>query len=218
MNLRLLLTTGLIAAAAIVGIVGESAPKEPARCQSAVFVAEAQAGSGFEKTIGNDLVFKLTPTRLGSDGELAGWDITLTPAKEAQKDYIHPVSPPLRFNPTQTLGAGYGESAKASLSRPHEMSFLLTRSDYDRIQPLLTNALWPYAAPNPDDAANQYFSALNALSLGWLKITALSYDLASENEDSIRRVKVQVEIRAPTSFTFASGFVAKPSACPKTEW
>ena len=194
----------------------QAAPEQKGHCRSAAFTAELRAGERFRKAVGNDLLFELTPARLGGEGELAGWEITVTPTNEPGKDYIYPVSPPLRFNPSQTLGASYGESAKASLASRHEMTCLMTRSDYDRIQPLLTNALWPYSAPDPDEAANQYVSALHALSRGWLKITVLSYDLAPEME-SIRRVKLRAEIRAPRSFAFAPGLAAKPSACPAFE-
>jgi hypothetical protein len=197
-------------------VVVQAAPKQTGPCRSATFTAEVRAERGFQKAIGEDLLFKLTPARLGSGGELSGWEIRVTPAKEPGKDYIYPVNPPLRFNSSQTLGASYGEGTKTSLASSHEMHFLLARSDYDRIQPLLTDALWPYAAPDPDEAANQYVTAVNTLSRGWLKITVLSYDLAPETE-SIRRVKVRAEIRAPRSFAFAPELGAKPSACPAAE-
>jgi len=113
---------------------------------------ELQAGGHFEKVIGGDLVFRLEPEILGPHGDLHGWQISLAPSHESDRDYIFPVNPPLRFNGLQTLGPGYGDDTKTSLAHPHEMFFLLDRADYDRIWPLLTNALWPYSAPEPDKA------------------------------------------------------------------
>src|SRR6266851_1874319 len=128
-----------------VSIVGQPM----AACHSITLTGELQSGDRFEKVIGGELVFRLEPERLGRDGELHGWRISLAPLHEPDRDYIYPVNPPLRFNGLQILGPSYGDDTKTSLAHPQEMRFLLDRADYDRIWPLLTNLLWPYSAPIP---------------------------------------------------------------------
>src|SRR5437899_1185748 len=79
------------------------------------------------------------------------------------------------------------------------LSFLLYRADYDRIWPLLTNALWPYSAPHPDRADDEYLSALKALAVGQLTLTVRTYDADPAN-GSIRQIKFQAEFTAPENF------------------
>lgn len=62
------------------------------------------------------------------------------------------------------------------VSHPHEMYFLLDRADYDSIWPFLTNALWPYTAPHPGKAGDEYVRKLEALVRGELKFNVQSYD------------------------------------------
>ena len=73
-------------------VAAQAAPEQTGHCRSAAFTAELRAGHGFQKAIANDLLFRLTQARLGSEGELTGWEITVTPAKEPGKDYIYPVT------------------------------------------------------------------------------------------------------------------------------
>jgi hypothetical protein len=174
-----------------------------ASCQTASFAAELSAGDKVEKLIGNDLFFRLDPIRLGAKGELNGWEISMATAKAPDHDYIYPVNPPLRFNGLQILGASYGEGVQASLGHPHEMWFLLNRADYDRLSPLLTNALWPYSAPRPDQSNAEYLDAVRTVAKGWLKFGVVSYDLSAA--DSVARLKFRVEFRAPGISSLSGG-------------
>ena len=192
-------------------LVGQ--PMAAMTCHSIMLKGELQAGAHFEKVIGGDLVFKLEPEILGPHGDLHGWQISLAPSHEPDRDYIYPVNPPLRFNGVQTLGPGYGDDTKTSLARPHEMFFLLDRADYDRIWPLLTNALWPYNAPEPDKAGDQYISALKTLAVGQLKITVPAYDADPVN-GSIRRINFQAEFTTPTNFELDQPLRPRPAGCP----
>jgi hypothetical protein len=191
-------------------IVGQ--PMAATSCHSIKLTGELQAGDHFEKVIGGDLVLRLEPETLGPHGALNGWQISLAPSHEPDRDYIYPVNPPLRFNGLQTLGPGYDDT-KTSLANPHEMLFLLDRADYDRIWPLLTNALWPYSAPHPDKAGDEYLSALKTLTVGQLKVTVLAYDADPVN-GSIRRINFQAEFTTPTNFELDQALKPKPAVCP----
>ena len=131
-------------------------------------------------------------------------------------DYIYPVNPPLRFNGLETLGPGYGDDVKASLGHPHEMRFLLDAADYDRLWPLVTNALWPSDAPDPEAAADKYFQALKSLTTGYLTITVQNYDVDPTN-GSIRSITFVAEFTAPKSFAFDLALKPRPSRCVTEE-
>jgi len=197
----------------LLGLIVSVAGQPMAACHSITLTGELQAGDHFEKVIGGELVFGLEPERLGRDGELHGWRISLAPLHEPDRDYIYPVNPPLRFNGLQILGPSYGDDTKTSLAHPHEMRFLLDRADYDRISPLLTNALWPYSAAHPDKADDEYIGALKILAVGQLKVTVLAYDADPVN-GSIRRINFQAEFTTPENFKLDQALKPKPAACP----
>src|SRR5690242_8981788 len=75
------------------------ASPETAMCVSASFAAELEVYDNFEEEIGDGLVFQLKA------GKEPGWFIDVVPAKSPNNDYVYPVNPPLRFNPTQMLAA-----------------------------------------------------------------------------------------------------------------
>lgn len=106
----------------------------------------------------------------------------------------------------------YGESTKSSLSRSHSGRFLLRQADYDRLQPLLTNALWPYSAPHPDKAEDEYSEAVGKLALGQFKLMVIGFE-ADPNSGSIHNIKFQVEITVPAGFELDSNQSAHSAPC-----
>lgn len=182
-------------------------------CHSVLLSTELVAGQPFEREIGSGLLFRIKPEKLGRDGKFYGWTINLVPQSSPNDDYIYPATPPLRLNGVQTLGASYGDDAKTSLGHPHQMRFLLDAKAYQRIQPLLTGALWPYNAPHPDTAGTEYLDAIRRMPTGSAEVTVLSYDLETDR-DSIRRITIRVVLTAPADFKFDRRLQPKPSSCP----
>ena len=116
---------------------GRAEPSFP--CKSVFFKAALNADDDFALELGGGLLFRVrSEKKIGKD---TGWFLDIVPAEANTKDYIYPVNLPLQLNGNQTFGPGYGESVKSSLAHPHEMSFLLTRSDYDRVFGLIGNVL-----------------------------------------------------------------------------
>jgi hypothetical protein len=181
-------------------------------CRSVRFPVNVAAEQRFEKTIGADLVFRLVPVGGGPKGQLDGWQMSITSPRATDADYIYPVNPPLRFNASQIFGAAYGMTVKESLATARRLRFLLRREDYDRLWPLVTNALWPYSAPRPDRAGDEYATALNTLRLGWLEVVVVSYD--AEPDDSLRRLSLRVEITVPREIALEPGLHPSRTACP----
>src|ERR1700688_4675352 len=116
------------------------------QCASVAISFALKTGDSFQQPV-SDLTLKLQP--MASTGLAStGWTFSLVDTKD--RDFIYPVNPSLRFNGSQTLGAGYGVTAKQSLSYGRELRFLLNGSEYQMFWPYAEQALWPYVAPDPD--------------------------------------------------------------------
>jgi hypothetical protein len=175
-------------------------------CRSVFFKAALNAHDDFEHELGGGLLFRV------KSGKESGWFIDVVPAEENKKDYVYPVNLPLRRNPNQTLGAGYGESIDSSLGHPHVMNFLLNRSDYDRVSGLIGNVLRPYQTPDPDKAVSDYTNAVDEAKKGQLKVTVSSRK-TDPKTGALVRIKLRVQITIPMDFQLAPGFNPLPSSC-----
>ena len=174
------------------------------QCLSVNLSFSLKSGDSFQEPI-NDVTFKMEPLKS------TGWNLTLEDAMG--RDFIYPVNPALRFNGSQMLGAGYGDTAKQSLSHGRDLRFMLSESDYDAFEPYVEHALWPYTAPNPNSAADEYLSALDKLRTGLLRLAIVRSDI-SENDD-IRSAEFKLELIGPARFQFASPLSPRPAACPE---
>jgi hypothetical protein len=175
-------------------------------CQSVSFKVALNVGDSFERELGAGLLFRVRSLK-----EL-GWFLDIVPAEANKQDYIYPVNTPLRFNGNQTLGPGYGETFKSSLAYPHEMRFLLNRSDYDRVSGLIGNVLWSYQTPDPDKALDDYTKAVDEARKGSLKVTVSSYKTAPKT-GAPTRIKLRVEVTTPADFQFAPHLNPLPWRC-----
>jgi hypothetical protein len=184
-----------------------SARKQPSfSCQSVSFKVALNAPDDFQRELGGGLLFRVMREKQPA------WFVDIVPAEANTKDYIYPVNPPLRFNPHQTLGPGYGETVQSSLSYPHEMKFLLNRDDYDRIWGLVDNVLWPYKTADPDQAVSDYNRAIDDARKGSLKVTISSYKVDPKTS-VLARIKLRVLIIVPPDFQFAPGLNPWPAPC-----
>jgi hypothetical protein len=199
---RLLAGLVLVCGIAAVGAQAQSS----AACQYVSFKVALNAGDNFERELGGGLLF-----RVRSQKE-QGWFLDIVPAEANTKDYIYPVNLPLRFNGSQTLGPGYGETVKSSLAHPHEMRFLLSRADYDRVFGLIGNVLWSYRTSDPDKALSDYNNAVDDASKGSLRIHISSYKTNPKTQ-ALTHIKLRVEITTPASFQFAPHMNPFPWPC-----
>jgi hypothetical protein len=181
-------------------------PSTSTQCSAIEMVIRLEAGNSYQQSVGNELTFKIAAMK----NEEWGWVFSL--ADNAGRDYIYPVNPPLRLNPSETLGRGYGYSARQSLGHERNVRVLLDSADYNRLEPLVNNALWPYNAPDPDRAFDEYVTALQNLQTGVLKLKVLAADVAPD--DSVRSAKFHVEFVAPEGFRFEASPRPHRSPCP----
>jgi hypothetical protein len=204
----LLFSSGIVFAQAP-GTV-ETAPR--LGCHSISFESELSAGQRFEKAINKQLIFRVDPYRLVPQGDINSWEISLVRSDDPTRDYIYPVNPPLRFNGVQVLGPAYGADTATALASPHRMRFLLSRKDDERLWPLVTNALWPYSAPQPDKAGAEYVRILQSLETGELSLEVLSYNVDPQT-GSIQRLRFRATFTAPERFRFFSALGPTPDSC-----
>jgi hypothetical protein len=176
-------------------------------CNSVSFKVTLHVSEDFEKELGGGLLFRVKSEKQ------QGWFVDIVPAEATSQDYVYPVNPPLRFNPNQTLGPGYGESVRSSLAYPHEMQVLLYKPDYDRVSSLIGNVLRPYQTSDPDKALSDYASAARKAKKGTLKVTVSSYK-TNNASGALARIKLRVQITTPLEFPYAPGLTSMPASCP----
>jgi hypothetical protein len=175
-------------------------------CQSVFLKISLRAGDDFARELGGGLLF-----RVRSQKE-PGWFVDIVPAEANTKDYIYPVNLPLRSNGNQILGPGYGETVKSSLSHSHEMNFLLTRTDFDRIFDLVGNVLSSYKTKDPDQVLSDYTNAVDRAQKGSLKVAISSYK-TDPKTGALTRIKLRVQITTPIDFQFAPKLNPLPWTC-----
>jgi hypothetical protein len=202
---------GLIAAALpliLAGmLMGGQKPKAP-QCTFVSIAFSLKAGESFQQEIGN-LMFDVRPD--AAPDRPNGWTFSIY--GKGGDDFIAPVNIPLRFNPSQILGPGYGLSARESLQTPRELPFLLSDSDYELVVPLWRDALWPYSAPDPDHAADKYTSTIAKLPLGLLKLKPLKVDISPD--DLIRSANFEASLIIPFGSHLDPSLKQHPSPCPR---
>ena len=175
-------------------------------CNSVSFKVTLHVSEDFEKELGGGLLFRVKSEKQ------PGWFVDIVPAEATSQDYIYPVNLPLRFNPNQTLGPGYGETVRSSLAYTHEMQFLLYKPDYDQVSSLIGNVLWSYRSSDPDKALSDYASAARKAKKGMLKVTVSSYKTNATG--ALARIKLRVQITTPLEFQYAPGLTPMPASCP----
>lgn len=205
-------------------------------CKSASFTAEIKSGETFNRALGDGLSLVLLPSPDPSNpvGYPEQWTIYVQKFSnhnyEADgPDYIYPVNPPLRGNPSQIIGAVYGLTVKESLELRRSLFFLLNPQDYEKMKALTVAALWPYTVAEPEKTSERYLNGLSKVALGELKFKVLDYELgdaiAVKQGDAevqpppeaqiINRLKFEVEVIVPATFPLERTLHSTSTACPK---
>lgn len=201
-------TLTIVILALAFGIQTEPPPKPSVTgCEKVSFTTTLTAGANFSRSIG-PLVFEI---RAAEDkASCDGWFFSLE--GPAGHDFIYPVNPPLRFNPSWTLGCSYGLSAKQGLELKRNLRFILSEPDYDRIMPLARNGLWPGDSPDPDHAAEKYLKALDSLHTGTINLKTLHYEISDQG--MIQSAEFTVDLVAPENFHFDASLKPHSVVCP----
>jgi hypothetical protein len=167
-----------------------AAAQQPAKqsCKSFRFRISLSADKDFEKPIGEGLTLAIQ-----SESGETGWDIAMF---KHDFDYIYPVNLPIRFNPMQVIGPGYGQTLQDQTGN-RSMKFLWKDDEYDRITTLESDVLWPYQAKDPDKARDDYLRAVNAASVGELRLKVRRF---KAEKDRLVGIDYDAEIVVPEAF------------------
>jgi hypothetical protein len=184
--------------------------QNPSSCNSVALQLSLEQGRSYEKSIG-PLTLKIEAQKDVHDKDL-GWYYTLV--DDLDRDYIYPANLPIRYNPLQTLGAGYDLDAAGSMDWNRSARFLLSRSDYERIDPLLKQALWPVDAPDPENAGRNYINALKNTDGGFLNLKISDAEVSPGN--IVRRAVLEIKFTAPAAFPFDPSLSPEITACPES--
>ena len=177
----------------------------PDSCRSIFIKVSLNVYEDFQLELGGGLLF-----RVMSEKD-PGWFIDVVPAEANTKDYVYPVNLPLRLNPNQTLGPGYGETVKSSLSHPHEMNFLLDHADYDRI--LGWSTMFCGLIKLPIQTGRFLTTRMPWTTHGRDDSVRISSYKTDPKSGALSRLKLKVQIVTPSDFQFAPGVSPWPAAC-----
>jgi hypothetical protein len=179
----------------------------PQQCKKAVFSGSINGGEPYSRELGIGLTLKLVPLK-----DNWGWEIQVRP-HDSDDDYGYPLNPPLRGGNAQYLGTGYGITAREQLSHEHELRFLLDAADYQRIFKLASDALWPYQAPNPDNAAQLYFDAIAKVRSGLMRLKVTGSETNADGSE-VKRMRFDATVIVPSSFEMATDLKSVSAECP----
>jgi len=185
----------------------EESSLENLPCRRAVFEARIRGGEAYSRSLGGGLVFHLRPEEKNQ-----GWQIVVSP-EGSQQDWAYPVNPPLRSANAQAMMTGWGEGVRARLSYSHQVRFLVHKADYERMSQLVSDALWPYSAKDPEHATEAYFDELARVQTGTVEVTALDYDRDGPPE-SVQWMRFRAVVVTPGDFAADPQLDWRPAACP----
>lgn len=135
-----------------------------------VIEGTVKRGDEFTRTFGPGFTFALK----GKDA----WEIVITHAAAGGKDLIYPVNPPYRFSNQQSIGPGYGETARDSArNTPREFGFLYRPGDFEQAWNDLERVLWPYGSTAAE--VERATDELARLPTGRVKVELLTAEFAA---------------------------------------
>ena len=164
---------------------------------------EVSTGQTFERTFGQNLVFRLRP--VGEGAMAAGWDIEVSPRNSSTAmEYSSVLTGPLHgFNP-RYLWEGYGFNARQLVEMtPRYFRFVRSQQDYERARK--NDEVIRGWTPVPDGQTPEqaFHAALNDTELipyctGFFRILDFTITPGSEPAtEVISRLKFEVELCGP---------------------
>jgi len=178
-----------------------------AQCRQAQFKGHINGGETFNQALGSDLEFEIWPK-----GDSGGWQFRVSP-HGFTADWAHVVTPPLSGDNSQRLDNGYGETVRYELGYPHEIRFVLNKSDYDHMKKLVDEALSPHTGGDSNEPLSAYLEALAKVATGLAVLMPIDYDKLGPS-DQASWMDFQVTVTVPKSFATTEEVNWMDTACP----
>lgn len=113
-----------------------------AACPRVELTGEVSKGSGFEREVGKEFVFRLKFTA----NDPTGWEIEVYPQgdRTPEHELSGVVTTPYRSWNGRYIIPGWGMSARQVVAADHEFQFLAKPEELDHVDALRKAYLWPY--------------------------------------------------------------------------
>ena len=187
-------------------LLGVSLTALAQECRQAAVISDVRATQTYSQEIGSRLEFRLTPVTRNW-----GWVISISP-EGSNEDWTFPATLPLRTGESQVLGTGYGSTARDKLKYAHRVRFLLTEPDYRKYFALATQTL---ESPRRE-AAGEYISLMQRMSVGYVTLEALDYD-KSGSPETAEWMRFKASFVVPKSFQSTDTLSWSTADCPGPE-
>jgi hypothetical protein len=192
------------------------APASPAPDAAEVrFTGEIFHGEAFEREIGHNLVFRLTPAISDEGG---GWVIQITPPAEPQDDPIEfseIATPPYHAYNDRYLAAAFGYSAKEVVKViTRKFNFVKSVADVHVANEVVNAALYPSAISEVERVRVAAKAADIKLGSGELRILHARVETQKGLPDVIAWVKFEVVLNFAPGLTLQQVLAPKPPSTP----
>jgi len=178
------------------------------------FAGEVYNGTVFDREVGHDLVFRLTPLTGDAAG---GWVIEIVPKvqpPDEPAEFSGIATPPYHFYNERYLAGAYGYSTKEAVEiTPRRFNFVLTLADDHIAESVVNSALYPSAASELQK--QQIASQAAALNLGHGELRILKSRVRFGKDgasDAIAYLKFEVTLNFSPGLTLQQVLAPKPPA------
>jgi hypothetical protein len=176
------------------------------------FTGEVYDGTVFDREVGHDLVFRLTPL----EGDAAGgWVIEIVPKTQPPDEpaeFLAIATPPYHFYNERYLAGAYGYSTKEAVAiTPRTFNFVLTVADDHIAEDVVNSAIYPSTASDQEKQRIAGEAAGVNLGHGELRILKSRVRFGKDgSSDAIAYLKFEVALDFSPGLTLQQVLAPKP--------
>ncbi len=178
------------------------------------FTGEVYDGTVFDREVGHDLVFRLTPLAGDAAG---GWVIEIVPKvqpADEPAEFLAIATPPYHFYNERYLAGAYGYSTKEAVAiSPRRFNFVLTIADDHIAEDVVNSAIYPSTASDQEKQRIASEAAGVNLGHGELRILKSRVRFGKDgSSDAIAYLKFEVALDFSPGLTLQQVLAPKPPA------
>jgi hypothetical protein len=178
------------------------------------FTGEVYEGTVFDREVGHDLVFRLTPLTGDAAG---GWVIEIVPKlqpPDEPAEFLAIATPPYHFYNERYLAGAYGYSTKEAVAiNPRRFNFVLTIADDHIAEDVVNSAIYPSTTSDQEKQRIASEAAGVNLGHGELRILKSRVRFGKDgSSDAIAYLKFEVALDFSPGLTLQQVLAPKPPA------
>jgi hypothetical protein len=176
------------------------------------FTGEVYEGTVFDREVGHDLVFRLSPLTGDAAG---GWVIEIVPkvqSADGPAEFLAIATPPYHFYNERYLAGAYGYSTKEAVAiNPRRFNFALTIADDHIAEDVVNSAIYPSTASEQEKQRIASEAAGVNLGHGELRILKSRVRFGKDgSSDAIAYLKFEVTLNFSPGLTLQQVLAPKP--------